>query len=132
MCRSGAGVRYVDLYPGVDLEFTSEGGQMVQRLAAQPDADFGAVLLRVEGADAVATDAAALRLSTSVGVAIWPLLRAGALRSEATVQSHGTQTFDVTAPYAQTYSSQQSVVVATQSNALLYGTFLGASDQVTV
>ena len=29
------GVRYVDLYPGVDLELTSEGGQMVQRLATR-------------------------------------------------------------------------------------------------
>ena len=34
------GVRYVDLYPGVDLELTSEGGQMVQRLAARPGADL--------------------------------------------------------------------------------------------
>ena len=34
------GVRYVDLYPGVDLEITSEGGQMVQRLAARPGADL--------------------------------------------------------------------------------------------
>ena len=37
------GVRYVDLYPGVDLEITSEGGQMVQRLAARPGSDLSAV-----------------------------------------------------------------------------------------
>ena len=61
------GVRYVDLYPGVDLEITSEGGQMVQRLAARPGADLSAVRLRVEGADAVTVDGDALRLSTAAG-----------------------------------------------------------------
>ena len=48
------GVRYEDLYPGVDLELTSEGGQMVQRLATRPNADLSAVHLQVEGTDAVA------------------------------------------------------------------------------
>ena len=61
------GVRYVDLYPGVDLEVTSEGGRMVQRLAARPGADLAAVQLRVEGADAVAVDGDALRLTTAAG-----------------------------------------------------------------
>ena len=58
------GVRYVDLYPGVDLEITSEGGQMVQRLAARPDANLSAIRLQVAGADAVTVDGDALRLST--------------------------------------------------------------------
>ena len=30
------GVRYVDLYPGIDLEIMSDAGQVVQRLAARP------------------------------------------------------------------------------------------------
>ena len=68
------GVRYVDLYPGVDLEITSEGGQMVQRLAARPGADLSAVRLRVEGADAVTVDGDALRLTTAAGEVALPLL----------------------------------------------------------
>ena len=71
------GVRYVDLYPGVDLEITSEGGQMVQRLAARPGAGLSAVRLRVEGADAVTVDGDILRLSTAAGEFSLPLLQAG-------------------------------------------------------
>jgi uncharacterized repeat protein (TIGR01451 family) len=135
------GVRYVDLYPGVDLEITSEGGQMVQRLAARPDADLSAVLLRVEGADAVTANGDALRLSTAVGEFSLPLLRADGLQvAGLKVRSRGTQAFDVAAPFAPAIanpasldaSSRQSQVANPQSPAdnpadLLYGTFLGGS-----
>jgi murein DD-endopeptidase MepM/ murein hydrolase activator NlpD len=50
------GVRYQNLYPGVDLELTSEGGRYVQRLVVQPGADLSAVRLRVSGAEAVALE----------------------------------------------------------------------------
>lgn len=51
------GVRYKDLYPGIDLEITSENGRLVQRLVARPGANMNAVRLRVEGADALSLDA---------------------------------------------------------------------------
>ena len=70
------GVRYADLYPGVDLEITSEGGRMAQRLTARPGADLSAVRLRVEGADAVTVDGNALRLTTAAGEYHLPLLAA--------------------------------------------------------
>ena len=70
------GTRYVDLYPGVDLELTSEGGQMVQRLATRNGADLSATQLRVEGVDAVAVDGDVLRLTTAAGEVAWPLLLA--------------------------------------------------------
>jgi hypothetical protein len=70
------GVRYRDLYPGVDLIVGAglapalDGGQppgprLPWRLEARAGADFAAVRLCVEGADAVAVDADALRLSTA-------------------------------------------------------------------
>ena len=101
------GVRYVDLYPGVDLEITSEGGQMVQRLAARPGADLSAVQLRVEGADAVAVDGDALRLSTAAGEVALPLLRAdGTQMARLQVQPRGAQAFDVAAPFAPAHSNR--------------------------
>jgi hypothetical protein len=45
------GVRYVELYPGIDMELSGEGGQWQSRLIAQPGADVSAVHLRVEGAE---------------------------------------------------------------------------------
>ena len=129
------GVRYVDLYPGVDLELTSEGGQMVQRLAARPGADLSAVRLRVEGADAVAVDGDALRLSTAAGEVALPLLQAGRVAGGEVrqVQPRGAQAFDVAAPFAP--AQLQSAIGQShnpQSPAdnpadLLYGTFLGGS-----
>ncbi len=40
------GVRYADLYPGIDLELTGQNGRLVPRLVARPGADLGAVRLR--------------------------------------------------------------------------------------
>jgi len=142
------GVCYVELYPGIDLELTSEGGRMVQRLAARPGADLAAVRLRVEGADAVAVDGDTLRLTTAAGDVVLPLLRAEGVQGVGArgtadhkprkvqrmiVQPAGVQVFDVTAPFAQAHvnpasrdaSSRQSELANPQSGDLLYGTFLG-------
>lgn len=143
------GVRYVDLYPGMDLEITSEGGRIVQRLAARPGADVAAVQLRVEGADAVAVDEDALRLETDAGEFALPLLsvdgsQAGGLK----VKPRGTRIFDVAAPFARANSDAPSNMsesaghvvpegrspvanpqsVADSPGDLLYGTFLGGSN----
>ena len=132
------GVRYVDLYPGVDLEITSEVGQMVQRLAARPDADLSAVRLRVEAADAVTVDGDVLRLSTAAGKFALPLLKTDGLQAaNSKVQPRGVQAFDVVAPFASANSNpvsrdagnRQSAIPNLQSPAdLLYSTFLGGSD----
>ncbi len=127
------GVRYVNLYPGVDLEITSEDGRIVQRLAARPDADLNAVRLQVEGADAVALDGDTLRLSTSAGEAILPLLLAAGSSGEAEVQPRGAQAFDVASPFMPTGVNPQFAIANPQSPAdnladLLYGTYLGGSS----
>jgi murein DD-endopeptidase MepM/ murein hydrolase activator NlpD len=48
-----SGVRVRDLYPGVDLELTSERGHYVQRLVVHPEADLSTLRLRVDGADSL-------------------------------------------------------------------------------
>lgn len=125
------GVRYVDLYPDVDLEITSEGGQMVQRLAGRSGADLSAVRLRVEGAEAVSVDGNMLRLSTAAGDAVWPLLRVAGSNSEMAVQSHG-ELFDVVAPFAIAEVKPQSETrnpqaVADNPADLVYSTYLGGN-----
>jgi hypothetical protein len=125
------GVRYVDLYRGVDLEVTSEGGKMVQRLAARPGANLDAVRLRVEGADAVTVDGDALRLTTDAGETTMTLLRVhGTQIAGSRVEPRSAQTFDVTAPYVA--PNLQTAAPTLQSPAdnsgnLHYSTFLGGS-----
>ena len=122
------GVRYVDLYPGIDLELTAEAGRLIPRLTAQPGADLSAVGLHVEGAEAVTLDGGALRLSTAAGDATWPLLRIEGASAEAVVQPTGAQHFDISAPFA----SGDTPPAASHSPSpddnpydLLYSTFLG-------
>jgi PKD repeat protein len=69
------GVRYRDLYPGVDLEMTGESGQWIWRLVTQEAASLGAVQLRVEGMDNLAVDGSGrLHIETAVGNIIGPVV----------------------------------------------------------
>ena len=130
------GARYVNLYPGIDLELTGEQGELVPRLAVRPGANLGAVRLRVEGADAVAVDGDVLRLSTAAGDAIWPLLRAEGMTAEVAIEPAGSLAFDVSAPFSPASSHRQSAIASPESPIqnpkscadLVYGTFLGGSD----
>ena len=86
-----AGVRYVDLYPGVDLVLGAQSLDVSQssatsqtselslpwRLEAGPGADLAAVRLRVEGAEELSLDESgnALRVQTAVGELEIPLIR---------------------------------------------------------
>ncbi|MEJ2208038.1 MAG: hypothetical protein P8129_03270, partial [Anaerolineae bacterium] len=74
------GVRYRNLYPGIDLELTARGRHYVQRLVLHPGADPDAVRLRVEGAAGLSLEgpdqeeqAAYLRVTTALGDVRWPL-----------------------------------------------------------
>ena len=129
------GARYVDLYPGVDLEITSEDGQMMQRLAAQPGADLGVVAMQVEGAETVTLDGDLLRLSTAVGVVALPLLRAEeSPGAGAQVQPGSGGAFEIIAPFAPLSASSPPApqrgpdAPADNPADLLYSTFLGGSD----
>lgn len=98
-----AGVRYRDLYPGVDLEITGEGGRWTWRLACRANCQFAlrAVRLRVEGADDVEwlPGGAGLRLTTALGDFTLPLLAVERLNVErANVERINAQTLGITAP----------------------------------
>jgi hypothetical protein len=123
------GVRYVDLYPGIDLVLAGGEGALLPRLQARRGADLDAVRLRVEGADAVTVRRGALHLSTVAGDVVWPLLRAEGVTSQARVQARGPMSFELVAPFAPEVSRPAGGRSATDNPAhLIYGTFLGGSS----
>jgi len=78
-----SGIRYTDYYPGYDLEVTSQAGQWNWQLAPtgnalepggalQPNQNTD-VRLRIEGAEALALEGDAVRITTAVGDLLLPL-----------------------------------------------------------
>ena len=121
------GVRYKDLYPGIDLEITSENGQLVQRLVARAGANLNAVRMRAEGADALTLEADRLRLHTALGQFTFPLLGVigGDGRALASAVARPTlQGNEITAPFAVSTSST-APRVATLDSDLVYATPIG-------
>lgn len=130
------GVRYIDLYPGIDLEVSGETGQLVQRLivredvAAQDSADASPLAnlrWQVEGADAVSLeDMGQMRLATAIGDLTLPLLQAvdssGAPLPLPTPEING---LEVTAPFSPAPSLPGSSAQITAAGDLLYSTYLG-------
>ena len=130
------GVRYVDMYPGVDLEVTSEGGRWTWRFAVR-DSQFAIsnVRLRVHGADKIALDGDRLRLTTAPGQCILPLFQAVSADGSPLPRAGeglGMRTNEITAPFAPAnpaaVGGQPSAVAPAGAYDLLYSTFLGGSN----
>ncbi len=68
------GVRYADLYPGVDLELSAEGGTLVLSLLLRSGAPLqpSMVRLRVEGADGLMATEGGLVATTPLGELLLP------------------------------------------------------------
>ncbi|MBI3734395.1 MAG: SBBP repeat-containing protein [Chloroflexi bacterium] len=125
------GVRYRDLYPGLDLELSGEGGRLQPRLVAHPGADPSVVRLRLEGAEMMQLDGEQLRLTTAVGAYALPLLAlvdtAGApLETNSAARIEGTE---VAVPFARPPAMAARAAAPSSGTAdLLYSTFLGGSS----
>jgi len=127
------GVRYVGLYPGVDLELRGENGQVVPRLVAHPGADLSAVRLRVEGAEEVALGGGGgLLLRTALGEFTLPLFRVeGGSAEPARARRVDGQAFEVFHPLTagnEALGASSPMVHSQQAVSLLYAGFLGGSD----
>jgi hypothetical protein len=122
------GVRYVDLYPGVDLEVTSEGGHWTWHFAVR-DSQLAVSNMRlwVEGVDALALDSNRLCLTTSIGDFTLPLLTVeGATPDVHPVTSNaGRGMFEVIAPFCSAPLPPGSSTQRAGASVLLYATFLG-------
>jgi YVTN family beta-propeller protein len=136
--RVWGGVRYVEVYPGLDLEITSEQGQLVQRLVLHEGSDIVTTqaidLLRdirykVEGAEEVSLDEAGfLRLVTPVGEVSLPLLQlvtADGRPMAASAQAEVAPAGEIVAPFAP--AGQTPVEAAAAPPELVYATYLGGS-----
>jgi len=123
------GVRYKDLYPGVDLEMTGENGRWPWGMMARPDANLDAVRLRVEGAVALAIQSGSLSLSSSLGDFTLPLLTVeGAIpNAQPSVSDVEAGTFEVAYPFTSAPSLFESSTQTAAASDLDYATFLGGS-----
>lgn len=136
------GVRYVDIYPGIDLEITSENGQIVQRLIVTENNGprtsgyrfLKSVRLQVDGADSLALSGDHLQLTTAIGEIalplIYPITTDGKpltlIETDASIQGN-----EVIAPFSTSHSLHHALFTQTNSADLLYSTFLGGSDGET-
>lgn len=127
------GVRYVDLYPGIDLEVNGENGQLVQRLVVREDIaaqdSAGASPLpdirwQIEGADALSLDEAtgSLRLATAIGALALPLLQ---VDSGGTLPTPEVNGLEITSPFSSAPPFPDSPANITAAGDLLYSTYLG-------
>jgi hypothetical protein len=96
------GVRYEELYPGVDLEITSQNGQLAPRLVVREHSSLRNVRLRVEGADDLALEGNYLHLTTPLGDFALPLVSVEGSRPDAqpSIFNVGRGTFQVSSPFA--------------------------------
>ncbi len=123
------GVRYADLYPGIDLELTSQSGRLVQRVVVRPGADLDAVRLRVEGADHVTLEGKRLRLTTAVGEFSLPLLslQGGTAGAHPSIVEPQPGRAEVSSPFASSPPPPSNPAQADDPSDLVYSTFLGGS-----
>ena len=125
------GVRYVDLYPGVDLEMWGERGRWAWRFVSHgPQFDMTDVRLRVEGGQSVTLEGNALSVHTSLGDVTFPLpaLTEGGSTGTPAVARVGDRAFEVTSPYAPIAPNGAVAAQTTYPEEAYFGTYLGGSD----
>jgi hypothetical protein len=126
------GVRYIDLYPGLDLELSGESGELRWRLVdreSQQAASRPEVRLRVEGADGVSLDGDMIRAATALGEIRLPLLTAPGYGSAGRPSAHSLEagSFEIAAPFASGPAEQSMEASSAPGSRLVYSTYLGGS-----
>ena len=121
-----AGVRYKNLYPGIDLVLAGQKGRLLPQLIVQPDANLAQVKFRITGADDLRLYNDHLVIQTVQGQFTLPLLqvvreisRSGIVEPIPSPILNG---IEVVSPFA----SPNSHSVTSQAGPdLLYSAFLG-------
>ena len=66
--RSYAEVVYRDIYPGIDLVFSGEKGDLARKFVVRPEGDIGTVRMKYAGTESLElTDDGAIRIKTAIG-----------------------------------------------------------------
>jgi hypothetical protein len=125
------GVRYKELYPGVDLVLEGEDGRIKMRWEARPGAELEVVRLKVEGAKRVSIEGGSLVLVTDVGEFSLrlPLLEGadGSPEVRELTCEGGEIAYEVFSPWAEE-GETAAFRTADAPSDLLYGTFIGGSS----
>jgi hypothetical protein len=126
------GVRYKELYPGVDLVLEGEDGRIKMRWEALPGAELEKLRLRVEGAREVSLEGGNLVLVTDVGEFSLglPVLEGadGSPEVRELTCEGGEIAYEVSSPWAEEGETLAFQATDDPSD-LLYGTFIGGSDE---
>jgi hypothetical protein len=125
------GVRYREIYPGIDLELSGAGGQLVPHLVVYSGANPSAVRLRVEGANRLAYEGNSLQAATAVGdlhLPLFQLVTADGRPITNRSQTPIVEGMDVRAPFARQDSTPLNIAPASTAM-LAYSTFLGGNGK---
>ena len=126
------GVRYVDLYPGIDLELSGNGGQLQPRLVVRDPQYLSDVHLSIVGAEQISLTAVGganryIQLTTAAGKVTLPLF--ALVRPDGTaVAWEGAPSLSeagVVTPFAPHGGTQPPQQLAGE---LFYSTFVGGSN----
>jgi hypothetical protein len=132
-----AGVRYVDLYPGLDLEMTGDQARWAWRMndngrlsAASIQSALSQVRLNVEGGELAALEGGQFLVETALGALRWPLIGAESAPAGATEAEASVEAGQLVAPFAQASAlwPASDAVLADRPGDLRYATFLGNSS----
>ena len=132
------GVRYVDLYPGIDLELSGENGQWQPRFVVKANASpnaLEAVHLSVEGAEAVAIEGESLHLTTAAGEYVMrlPEVESSVVEFQPAVLRMDEERLEIDSPFVRMRLTDQAVSnQAAGQQDLSYSTFLGAGGRDNV
>jgi len=124
------GVRYVDLYPGVDLVMEqAQGSPLPWRLEARGGADLSAVRLRVEGAEEAVVEAGYVRLTTFLGDVALPLLAVAGdpPTDHPAVVRMTAESFEITAPFTVSAPGDTASAQMAYPEEAYFGSYLGGS-----
>ncbi|MBN1318030.1 MAG: hypothetical protein JXA42_21285, partial [Anaerolineales bacterium] len=128
------GVRYVDLYPGVDLEITGENGEWKWSLTSR--SRFDDVRLRIEGIKDLRLEDDRLVLTVFTGSITLPLLGVGEFVSErqpvenpaSLIKKPESECFEITFPFSinrTNFTFPHNHSPTDTSHDLVFGTFWG-------
>lgn len=130
------GVRYHNLYPGIDLEVTGENGKLVQRLIQKQSVSsqsFSDIALQVEGAESLTfDDNGDLLITTAIGQISFPLLHVDG----ESVQIAGASTVPliegntVYNPFSTTPPAPEPQANIAAASDLIYSTLLGGIGNI--
>jgi hypothetical protein len=128
-------VQYRDIYPGIDLEVAGPQGDLSQKLTVQDGVNLESarsvlqnLRLRVDGVDNVTLEDDHLRITTSLGDYILPLLTVDGLAVDAqpSIIQIAEGIFEISAPYAPVSVSGRDVA-SDPGQSLVYSTYLGGT-----